>query len=51
MQERDFVVSGIHIGEHSFEPENVIAEIKERCVDNGLDFVTIRTRDIRCLSS
>ncbi len=46
MQERDFVVSGIHIGEHSFEPENVIAEIKERCVDNGLDFVTIRTRDI-----
>jgi hypothetical protein len=46
MQERDFVVSGIHIGEHSFEPENVISEIKERCIDNGLNFVTIRTRDV-----
>lgn len=46
MCEKDFVVSGIHIGEHSFEPENVLAEIKERCVDNGLNFVTIRTRNI-----
>ncbi len=46
MDDRDFVVSGIHIGEHSFEPEKVIEEIKERCIDNGLNFVTIRTRDV-----
>lgn len=46
MCEKDFVVSGIHIGEHSFKPENVMLEIKERCVDSGLNFVTIRTRNI-----
>ena len=40
---KDFIVSGIHIGEHSFEPENVLNEIEQRCVNNGLDFVTIRT--------
>ncbi len=44
MSKRDFVVSGIHIGEHSFEPKDVIEEINERCVKNGLNFVTIRTR-------
>lgn len=40
---KDIVLNGIHIGEHSFEPENVIQEIYERCVVPGLDFVTIRT--------
>lgn len=44
MSEKDFVISGIHIGEHSFEPENVLSEIKARCVDNGHNFVTIRTK-------
>lgn len=41
---RDFIVSGIHIGEHSFEPEQVKKEIDERCIKAGLDFVTIRTK-------
>ncbi len=41
--ERDRILNGIHIGEHSFEPENVINEIYKRCVVPGLNFVTIRT--------
>ncbi|MBE6917384.1 MAG: hypothetical protein E7470_05750 [Ruminococcaceae bacterium] len=41
--ERDLVLFGIHIGEHSFEPDQIIAEIKERCIDCGHNFVTIRT--------
>lgn len=43
--ERDIVLNGVHIGEHSFEPEKVIDEIYERCVKPGLNFVTIRTRE------
>lgn len=35
---------GTHIGEHSFEPENIIREIQENCIDRGMNFVTIRTR-------
>ena len=42
--DRDQILNGIHIGEHSFDPENVINEIYERCVVPGLNFVTIRTR-------
>lgn len=42
--DRDRILNGIHIGEHSFDPDNVINEIYERCVVPGLDFVTIRTR-------
>ncbi len=42
--DRDIVVSGVHIGEHSFEPENIIEEIKKRCIAHGMNFVTIRTR-------
>ena len=42
--ERDLVIHGIHIGEHSFEPAKVIEEINERCIKAGLNFVTIRTR-------
>ncbi len=42
--ERDFVLNGIHIGEHNFEPEKVIDEIYERCVKPGFNFVTIRPR-------
>jgi len=41
--ERDLVISGVHIGEHSFEPAAVIKEIQERCIDLGMNFVTIRT--------
>lgn len=41
--ERDSVLFGVHIGEHSFEPDQIIAEIKDRCIDCGHNFVTIRT--------
>jgi len=42
--EKDLVINGIHIGEHSFDVDKVIDEINERCVKKGLNFVTIRTR-------
>ncbi len=41
---KDIIYNGVHIGEHSFVPENVINELKERCVKRGCNFVTIRTR-------
>ena len=41
--EQDIILNGIHIGEHSFEPDAVINEIYERCVKPGHNFVTIRT--------
>lgn len=41
--ERDSVLFGVHIGEHSFDPDAIIAEIKDRCIDCGHNFVTIRT--------
>lgn len=41
--ERDNVLFGVHIGEHSFQPDEIIAEIKDRCIDCGHHFVTIRT--------
>lgn len=37
------ILNGIHIGEHSFEPDKIIDEINERCIKQGLNFVTIRT--------
>lgn len=40
--ERDTVLFGIHIGEHSFVPDQIITEIKERCIDCGHNFITIR---------
>ena len=42
--EKDFILHGIHIGEHGFDAENVIAEIKERCIDPGYNHVCIRPR-------
>lgn len=41
--ERDIVFSGVHIGEHSIDPANFINELRERCVEPGYNFVTIRT--------
>lgn len=38
----DTVLNGVHIGEHGFDPDKVIDEIYERCVQTGLNFVTIR---------
>lgn len=42
MNNKDTVLSGIHIGEHSFEPDAVIEEIRERCINKNLNLVTIR---------
>ena len=42
--ERDIILNGVHIGEHSFDPAHVIDEINERCVKPGYNMVTIRTR-------
>ena len=33
---------GLHIGEHGFDPESIARELKENCVDRGMNFVTIR---------
>ncbi len=37
------ILYGLHIGEHGFEPEQIEREIKENCIDRGMNFVTIRT--------
>ena len=42
--ERDIILNGVHIGEHSFDPAHVIDEINERCVKPGYNMITIRTR-------
>lgn len=42
-QEKDFILNGIHIGEHSFVPADVKDEIYERVIKPGFNFVTIRT--------
>lgn len=41
--EKDLILLGVHIGEHSFNFENLIPELYERCVKPGYNFVTIRT--------
>lgn len=40
--EKDIILSGVHIGEHAFQADAILDEIKERCVDCGHNFVTIR---------
>ena len=42
--ERDHILYGIHIGEHGFEPEHVIDEIRERCIEPGFNHVCIRPK-------
>ncbi len=39
---KDTIISGIHIGQHSFEPDDIIKEIQERCINQGMNLVTIR---------
>jgi len=41
--EKDLILNGIHIGEHSFDRESVKQEIYDRCIKPGYNFVTIRT--------
>lgn len=38
----DFIINGIHVGEHSFEPDSIIEEIKTRCIDQGYNYVALR---------
>ena len=40
--ERDNIFSGIKLGEHSFNPENMMEEITERAVKRGNRFVYFR---------
>ncbi len=40
--ERDLVLSGIKLGEHSFNPENMMEEIRVRAVEAGKKFVYFR---------
>ena len=42
--ERDTILSGVHIGEHGFQIDSIIDEIKTRCIDCGHNFVTIRPK-------
>ncbi len=44
--EKDIILNGIHIGEHSFVPANIKQEIYERVVKPGFNFVTIRPRHV-----
>ncbi len=39
---RDFVISGIHIGEHGFSVDGMMEEIDTRALQAGMDFVTLR---------
>ena len=39
---KDIILNGIHIGEHSPTLDNIIDEIRIRAVEPGLNFVTIR---------
>ena len=40
--ERDIVFSGIKLGEHSFDPEKMMEEIRTRAVEGGKKFVYFR---------
>ena len=37
------ILFGAHIGEHGFEVDDMIREIRENCIARGMNFVTIRT--------
>ena len=41
---KENMLYGIHIGEHGFDAEGVIDEIRTRVIEPGYNFVTIRTR-------
>ncbi|MBQ9921450.1 MAG: hypothetical protein IJO52_04625, partial [Clostridia bacterium] len=42
---RSLILNGVHIGEHSFVPENIIEEINERVIAPGYNFVTLRPKN------
>ncbi len=37
------ILYGTHIGEHGYDVDEIINEIKTQCIDRGMNFVTIRT--------
>lgn len=41
---KDLILNGVQIGEHSFVKEHIIDEIRERCIDYGFNFVSLRPR-------
>ena len=41
------ILYGLHIGEHGFEVDKVLDELKENCVARGMNFVTLRTGKTR----
>lgn len=36
------ILHGVHIGEHSFETDKILDEIKQRCTEEGMNYVVIR---------
>lgn len=42
--ERDIVMTGVKIGEHSADPRDVINEVRERVINSGGNFVYIRPK-------
>ena len=42
--EYDVILNGVHIGEHGFNPDEIIHEIKSRCIENGYNYVSLRPR-------
>ena len=41
---QDVILNSINIGELSFDKDLMISEIKDRCIDKGFNFVSIRPR-------
>ncbi len=40
--ERDIILHGVHVGEHSFDADKIIDEINERIVKKGMNFAELR---------
>ncbi|MBE6964655.1 MAG: hypothetical protein E7441_01315 [Ruminococcaceae bacterium] len=36
------ILNGVHIGEHGFDPDKIIDDIKERAIDAGFNYVILR---------
>lgn len=42
--EKDVILNGVHVGEHSFVVDEILDELRERVVEPGFNFVSIRPR-------
>ena len=45
--EKDFVAHGVAIGQYEFEPEKIKDQIKELCIDKGMNYVYFFVRDAK----